>query len=190
MKLKSIWVQAPMLAKVNLFLTFLSVNSSPKKGEDSRNTIRRYLCEKFYKDHMQTYKKRPIYWLFSSGKQKAFQCLVYLLRYNESTLARRRTEYVIPLTAKLSTHVSKLEKDTEANESTAEIKKLEKEISNLHKQQAETSQFDEKLRHYAGKRIELDLDDGVKVNYSKFGDLLAEVKAIHGQKARAYNGIS
>ena len=163
-------------------LYFLAENLSPKNGEDSRDTIRRYLCDKFYKDHMQTYKKRPIYWLFSSGKQKAFQCLVYLHRYNEGTLARMRTEYVIPLTAKLSTHVNKLENDVEASSSTAEIKKLEKEISQLHKQQVELSTFDEKLRHYADQRISLDLDDGVKVNYGKFGDLLAEVKAIHGKK--------
>ncbi|MBV1884603.1 MAG: BREX-1 system adenine-specific DNA-methyltransferase PglX [Pseudomonadales bacterium] len=162
-------------------LAFLAANLSPKNNEDSRATIRRYLCDKFYKDHMQTYKKRPIYWLFSSGKQKAFQCLVYLHRYNEGTLARMRTEYVIPLTAKLTTHVSKLEKDVEASSSTAEIKKLEKEIAHLHKQQTELSAFDEKLRHYADQRISLDLDDGVKVNYGKFGDLLAEVKAIHGE---------
>jgi type II restriction/modification system DNA methylase subunit YeeA len=163
-------------------LNFLAANLSPKKGEDSRDTIRRYLCDKFYKDHMQTYKKRPIYWLFSSGKTKAFQCLVYLHRYNESTLARMRTEYVIPLTAKLSSHIDKLENDKGASGSAAEIKKLEKEIKNLHKQQTELTEFDEKLKHYADMRIPLDLDDGVKVNYGKFGDLLAEVKSIHGKK--------
>jgi type II restriction/modification system DNA methylase subunit YeeA len=162
-------------------LNFLAANLSPKKGEDSRDTIRRYLCDKFYKDHMQTYKKRPIYWLFSSGKQKAFQCLVYLHRYNESTLARMRTEYVIPLTAKLSSHIDKLENDKGASGSAAEIKKLEKEIKNLHKQQTELTEFDEKLKHYADMRIPLDLDDGVKVNYGKFGDLLSDVKAIHGK---------
>lgn len=163
-------------------LNFLAANLSPKKGEDSRDTIRRYLCDKFYKDHMQTYKKRPIYWLFSSGKTKAFQCLVYLHRYNESTLARMRTEYVIPLTAKLSSHIDKLENDKGASGSAAEIKKLEKEIKSLHKQQTELTEFDEKLKHYADMRIPLDLDDGVKANYGKFGDLLAEVKSIHGKK--------
>ena len=162
-------------------LDFLAANLSPKKGEDSRDTIRRYLCDKFYKDHMQTYKKRPIYWLFSSGKQKAFQCLVYLHRYNESTLARMRTEYVIPLTAKLSAHIDNLENDKLASDSAAEIKKLEKDIKTLQKQQTELTEFDDKLKHFADQRIKLDLDDGVKVNYGKFGDLLAEVKAIHGQ---------
>jgi type II restriction/modification system DNA methylase subunit YeeA len=164
-------------------LAFLADNLSPKKGESSRETLRRYLCESFFKDHLQTYKKRPIYWLFASGKQKAFQCLVYLHRYNEGTLARMRTQYVIPLTAKLAAHVNKLEQDKDASTSTSEIKKLEKEIATLHKQQAELSTFDEKLRHCADQRITLDLDDGVKVNYGRFGDLLADVKAITGDKA-------
>ena len=161
-------------------LDFLADNLSPKRGESSRDTIRRYLCDNFYKDHTQTYKKRPIYWLVSSGKQKAFQCLIYLHRYNEGTLARMRTEYVIPLTSKLSSYADKLEKDKEASGATAEIKRLQKQIDTLHKQQAELSAFDEKLRHYADHRISLDLDDGVKVNYGKFGDLLSDVKAITG----------
>lgn len=153
----------------------------PKRGEAALDTIRRYLSTQFFKDHLRTYKKRPIYWLFSSGKHKAFECLVYLHRYNESTLARMRTEYVIPLTAKMATYVQKLEADKDASTSAAEVKRLEKEIAQLHKQQAELSEFDEKLRHYADQRISLDLDDGVKVNYGKFGDLLAEVKAVTGE---------
>ena len=164
-------------------LRFLADSLSPKKTESSRDTLRRYLCDNFFKDHLQTYKKRPIYWLFSSGKQKAFQCLVYLHRYNEGTLARMRTEYVIPLTAKLNTYANKLEQDIEASTSTAEKKRLEKELAALHNQQAELATFDEKLRHYADQRINLDLDDGVKVNYAKFGDLLAEVKAVTGDKS-------
>ena len=153
-----------------------------KRGESALDTIRRYLSTQFYKDHLRTYKKRPIYWLFSSGKHKAFECLVYLHRYNEGTLARMRTEYVIPLSAKLNAYAEKLEQDKEASTSAAETKRLEKEIATLHKQQAELAEFDEKLRHYADQRISLDLDDGVKVNYGKFGDLLAEVKAVTGEK--------
>jgi len=164
-------------------LRFLADNLSPKKTESSRDTLRRYLCDNFFKDHLQTYKKRPIYWLFSSGKQKAFQCLVYLHRYNEGTLARMRTEYVIPLSAKLSSYAAKLEKDIEASNSTTEKKRLEKELTTLHNQQAELATFDEKLRHHADQRISLDLDDGVKVNYGRFGDLLAEVKAVTGDKS-------
>jgi len=155
----------------------------PKKGEASLDTIRRYLSTQFFKDHLRTYKKRPIYWLFSSGKHKAFECLVYLHRYNDGTLARMRTEYVIPLSAKLSSYAAKLENDIEASNSTAEKKALEKQLSTLHNQQAELATFDEKLRHHADQRISLDLDDGVKVNYGKFGDLLAEVKAVTGGAA-------
>ena len=154
----------------------------PKRGESALDTIRRYLSTQFFKDHLKTYKKRPIYWLFSSGKHKAFECLVYLHRYNEGTLARMRTEYVIPLTAKLNTHANKLEQDIDASTSTAEKKALEKQLAALHNQQAELATFDEKLRHHADQRISLDLDEGVKVNYGKFGDLLAEVKAVTGDK--------
>ena len=161
-------------------LRFLADNLSPKKSESSRDTLRRYLCDNFFKDHLQTYKKRPIYWLFSSGKQKAFQCLVYLHRYNEGTLARMRTEYVIPLSAKLNSYAEKLEQDRDASPSAAETKRLTNELTTLHKQQAELAEFDEKLRHYADQRISLDLDDGVKVNYARFGDLLADVKVVTG----------
>ncbi|MNF99221.1 hypothetical protein D3C84_821120 [compost metagenome] len=152
----------------------------PKRGESALDTIRRYLSTQFYKDHIKTYKKRPIYWLFSSGKHKAFECLVYLHRYNDGTLARMRTEYVIPLTAKLNTYTNKLATDIENETVTSEKKRLEKELATLHNQQAELATFDEKLRHHADQRISLDLDDGVKVNYGKFGDLLAEVKAVTG----------
>ena len=163
-------------------MQWLAESLDKKANETAEDTIRRYLASKFYKDHMQTYKKRPIYWLFSSGKQGAFQALVYLHRYNESTLARMRTEYVMPLISKMSAMANSLESEIENSDSAAEIKRKEKELQNLHKQQAELSSFEEKLRHYADQRISLDLDDGVKVNYGKFGELLAEVKAITGEK--------
>lgn len=163
-------------------MQWLAESLDKKASETAEDTIRRYLASKFYKDHMQTYKKRPIYWLFSSGKQGAFQALVYLHRYNESTLARMRTEYVMPLISKMTAMVNSLQSEIENSDSAAEIKRKEKELQNLHKQQAELSSFEEKLRHYADQRISLDLDDGVKVNYGKFGDLLAEVKAITGEK--------
>ena len=163
-------------------MLWLAESLDKKASETAEDTIRRYLASKFYKDHMQTYKKRPIYWLFSSGKQGAFQALVYLHRYNESTLARMRTEYVMPLISKMAAMVNSLHSEIENSDSAAEIKRKEKELQNLHKQQAELSTFEEKLRHYADQRITLDLDDGVKVNYGKFGELLAEVKAITGEK--------
>lgn len=164
-------------------LTFLADNLSPRANESSRETVRRYLCDSFFKDHLQRYKKRPIYWLFSSGKQKAFQCLVYLHRYNEGTLARMRAEYVIPLQGKMAARLEQLPRDMDAATSTAQAKRLEKERVKLGKQQVELLAFDEQLRHYADMRITLDLDDGVKANYGKFGNLLAEVKAVTGSKA-------
>lgn len=142
--------------------------------------LRKYFLADFYKDHLQTYKKRPIYWLFSSGKERAFQCLVYLHRYHEGTLARMRTEYVIPLQGKMAARIEQLASETQKASSTSQRKTLEKERDKLLKHQAELRAFDEKLRHYADQRITLDLDDGVKVNYGKFGDLLAEVKAVAG----------
>ena len=163
-------------------MLWLAESLDKKASETAEDTIRRYLASKFYKDHMQTYKKRPIYWLFSSGKQGAFQALVYLHRYNESTLARMRTEYVMPLISKMAAYANSLETAKESSDSAAEIKRIEKKLQELHKQQAELSTFEEKLRHYADQRIRLDLDDGVKVNYGKFGDLLAEVKAVMGEK--------
>ncbi|MBK7520496.1 MAG: BREX-1 system adenine-specific DNA-methyltransferase PglX [Gammaproteobacteria bacterium] len=164
-------------------LRFLADNLSPKKGETSRETLRRYLCDSFFKNHLQTYKKRPIYWLFSSGKQKAFQCLVYLHRHNEGTLARMRTEYVTPLQGKLSARVSNLQDETASAPSTAVRNRLQKQLDIAKKKQTELAAFDDLLRHYADQRIHLDLDDGVKVNYGRFGTLLAEVKAVTGGSA-------
>ena len=109
---------------------------------------------------------------------------MYLHRYNEGTLARMRTEYVIPLQGMIASRVRQLEGDIDTTTSTAHRKRLEKEQATLVKQQSELREFDEKLRHYADQRIGLDLDDGVKVNYGKFGDLLAEVKTVAGAKAR------
>lgn len=152
----------------------------PKKSESALETIRRYLSTQFYKDHLKTYKKRPIYWLFSSGKNKAFECLVYLHRYNEGTLSRMRTEYVTPLLGKYDAYAEQLDKQIENAESTSDTNRFKKELAALVKQQVELREFDDKLKHYADMRISLDLDDGVKVNYGKFGDLLADVKSITG----------
>ena len=127
-------------------------------------------------------KKRPIYWLFSSGRQRAFQCLVYLHRYNEGTLARMRTEYVVPLQGKINARIDQLTDDIAAATSTSHQRQLERERGTLQKQRTELLEWDEELRHYADQRIALDLDDGVKVNYGKFGNLLAEVTKITGKK--------
>ena len=161
-------------------MAWLAESLGTKAGETPDETIRRYLADKFFKDHLQTYKKRPIYWLFSSGKQGAFQALVYLHRYHEGTLPRMRAEYVVPLTGKMQARIDMLQKDAQAASSTAARNKLNKEVEKLTKKHAELLAYDEKLRHYADMRITLDLDDGVKVNYGKFGDLLDSVKVVTG----------
>ncbi|MEG0279489.1 MAG: BREX-1 system adenine-specific DNA-methyltransferase PglX [Morganella sp. (in: enterobacteria)] len=152
----------------------------PKKGESTLDTIRRYLSTQFWKDHMKMYKKRPIYWLFSSGKEKAFECLVYLHRYNEGTLSRMRTEYVVPLLARYQGNIDLVNDQLKSAESGASTTRLKKELDGLTKKFNELRNFDDRLRHYADRRITIDLDDGVKVNYGKFGDLMADVKAITG----------
>jgi type II restriction/modification system DNA methylase subunit YeeA len=161
-------------------MAWLAESLGTKASETPIETIRRYLADKFFKDHLQTYKKRPIYWLFSSGKQGAFQALVYLHRYTEGTLARLRAEYVVPLTSKMQSRIDMLQKDALAASSTAGRNKLSKEIEKLKKKHVELLAYDEQLRHYADMRITLDLDDGVKVNFGKFGDLLDSVKAVTG----------
>jgi hypothetical protein len=161
-------------------LSWLAESLGSKATETPEEAIRRYVADKFFKDHLQTYKKRPIYWLFSSGKQGAFQALVYLHRYHEGTLSRMRAEYVVPLTSKIQSRIEMLQKDMASASSTAARNKLAKEVEKLKKKHVELLAYDEQLRHYADMRIKLDLDDGVKVNYGKFGDLLAEVKAVTG----------
>ncbi|MDQ3750898.1 MAG: BREX-1 system adenine-specific DNA-methyltransferase PglX [Acidobacteriota bacterium] len=170
-------------------LQWIAAQIGAKANETPIETVRRYFSTSFFKDHLQTYKKRPIYWLFSSGKQKAFECLVYLHRYDESTLPRMRHEYVLPLMSKLEAQIETLAGKSneygtrsggliDSADSTSDKNKLRKQLEVLQKKQIELIQFDEKLRHYADMRISLDLDDGVKVNYGKFGDLLAEVKQV------------
>jgi type II restriction/modification system DNA methylase subunit YeeA len=161
-------------------MAWLAESLGQKPSESADDTIRRYLSRDFYKDHLQTYKKRPIYWLFSSGKHKAFEALVYLHRYNAGTLSRMRMEYVVPLQSRMQARIDKLEDDITSTTSSAQQKTLRKQKEKLAKQLEELRSFDEKLRHYADQRITLDLDDGVKINYGKFGDLLAEVKAVTG----------
>jgi type II restriction/modification system DNA methylase subunit YeeA len=142
--------------------------------------VRKFFQRDFFADHLKRYKKRPIYWLFSSGPERAFQALVYLHRFDESTLARMRTEYVMPLQGRMAARIDQIEGDKLKATSTSLRKKLQKEQDDLKRQIKELAAFEEELRHLADQRIALDLDDGVKANYAKFGDLLAESRAIVG----------
>ena len=168
--------------KLNENLKFVADSLKSKRDETPIETIRRYLSTNFFKDHLKTYKKRPIYWMFSSGKHKAFECLVYLHRYNESILSRMRSTYVTPLQSNFISRLEFLKDEKEAASTTSTKNKFQKEIDQLKKKQTELSKFDDELRHYADMKIPLDLDDGVKANYGKFGNLLAMKKAITGKK--------
>lgn len=163
------WPDAPVMETLTALMDGLSMD----KAGEPRAALRSYLSKQFYKDHLQTYKNRPIYWLFSSGKQKAFEALVYLHRYNEGTLARMRTVYVTPLMGKLQQRMADLDDDIGRSSSSADKTRMTREKDKLAKQVVELRAFDEELRHVADQRITLDLDDGVKVNYGRFGNLLA-----------------
>lgn len=181
---KTVWGNANLDENLEFVAESLCLHAlKPVKGESANDTVRRYFSKQFYKDHCKTYKKRPIYWLFSSGKEKAFECLVYLHRYNEGTLSRMRTEYVTPLMGKFDAQHTLLS-EQQIQATGTEARRIEKELKTLDKKQAELRTFDEQLKHYAEKRITLDLDDGVKANYGKFGNLLADVKAIHGKAVK------
>lgn len=171
------WPDAPIMETLGTLTDGLTMG----KGGEPRDALRGYLSKQFFKDHLQTYKNRPIYWLFSSGKQKAFEALVYLHRYNEGTLARMRTNYVTPLMGKLQQRINDLEAEVVSSASSAEKARKTKEKDKLGKQLVELRRFDEELRHLADQRIAIDLDDGVKVNYGKFGNLLAGVDKICGK---------
>lgn len=162
-------------------LKFIAESLGPKAGETPKEAIRRYMSTGFFRDHLKMYKRRPIYWLFSSGKHKAFECLVYLHRYNESTLSRMRSSYVTPLQGKINSRIEYLEHESKQADSTATLRDINKKLDLLRKKQLELRAFDDELRHFADRKISIDLDDGVKVNYGRFGNLLAEVKAVTGK---------
>ena len=125
--------------------------------------------------HCQTYKKRPIYWQFDSGKKNGFKALIYMHRYQPDLLARVRTDYVHQQQERYRAQVSYAE-DALATAEKGNRVKLEKRISKLNDQLREASEFEEKVHHLADQMIEIDLDDGVKVNYAKFQDVLAKIK--------------
>lgn len=144
------------------------------KGQP-KEVIRSYFLNEFYKDHCKIYQKRPIYWLFDSGKKNGFKCLIYMHRYHPDTIARIRTDYVHEQQARYHTAIADLENRI-ANASTGERVKLNKQLKTLNDQATEIHEYEEKIHHLADRMISIDLDDGVKVNYAKFQDVLAKIK--------------
>lgn len=145
------------------------------KGSTSREVIRNYFLNDFYKDHCKIYQKRPIYWLFDSGKKNGFKCLVYMHRYQPDTIARIRTDYVHEQQARYRTAISGLERQINGAP-TSERVRLNKQLTKLRNQAEETRLYEEKIHHLADQMISIDLDDGVKHNYAIFQDVLAKIK--------------
>ena len=146
-----------------------------EKGATSREVIRNYFIKDFYKDHCKTYRKRPIYWLFDSGKKNGFKCLIYMHRYQPDTIARIRTDYVHEQQARYRTAISDLERRI-SGASTSDRVRQNKQLTKLKNQAEETRLYEEKIHHLADQMISIDLDDGVKHNYAIFQDVLAKIK--------------
>ena len=144
------------------------------KGQP-KDVIRNYFLSDFYSDHCKIYQKRPIYWLFDSGKKNGFKALIYMHRYQPDTIARIRTDYVHEQQARYRTAIADLEQRI-ANASTGERVKLNKKLTTLQAQDTEIRAYEEKIHHLADQMISIDLDDGVKKNYAIFQDVLAKIK--------------
>ena len=144
------------------------------KGQP-KDVIRNYFLNDFYSDHCKVYQKRPIYWLFDSGKKNGFKALIYMHRYQPDTIARIRTDYVHEQQARYRTAIADLEQRI-ANASTGERVKLNKKLTTLQAQGTEIRTYEEKIHHLADQMISINLDDGVKKNYAIFQDVLAKIK--------------
>lgn len=146
-----------------------------------REVIRNYFLNDFFKDHCNTYQvtgsgKRPIYWLFDSGKKNGFKALVYIHRYTPDLIARMRTGYVHPQQSRYRTQIELLQNQIDEASSTSEKVKLSKQLKKINEQLQELNKYEEVVHHWADKMEPMDLDDGVKVNYAKFQELLAKIK--------------
>ena len=141
-----------------------------------RDVLRDYFINDFFKDHCKIYQKRPIYWLFDSGKKNGFKALVYIHRYTPDLIARMRTGYIHPLQSQYRTQIEMLNNQIDEASLTSEKVMLKKQLKKIAEQAEELGKYEEKIHHWADKMEPMDLDDGVKVNYAKFQELLAKIK--------------
>lgn len=160
-------------------LSFIA-NALGGKGAP-RDVLRNYFLNDFFKDHCNTYQvtgsgKRPVYWLFDSGKKNGFKALVYIHRYAPDLIARMRTGYIHPQQARYRTQVELLQSQIDDASSTSERVKLSKQLKKINEQLLELNKYEEVVHHWADKMEPMDLDDGVKANYAKFQELLAKIK--------------
>lgn len=142
-------------------------NALGNKGKTSREVIRNYFLSDFIKDHIKTYQKRPIYWLFDSGKQNGFKALVYMHRWNADTTGNMRVEYLHRMQRVYEKEIERMQEIIDNGSDNKEISNATKRKEKLQKQIKETKDYDAKVAHLALSRIDIDLDDGVKVNYDK-----------------------
>ncbi|MDO4388237.1 MAG: hypothetical protein Q4C31_04195 [Eubacteriales bacterium] len=150
-------------------------DSLGNKGDSPREVIRNYYLTDFYKDHLKTYQKRPIYWQFDSGRQNGFKCLMYLHRYDRDTVGRVRTDYVHEIQERLRTQLEDAQKSAEGDQGRARMNAARR-AQKLEKQLIEVNKYEEVVHHFADMRLPLDLDDGVKVNYAKLSEMLTKIK--------------
>lgn len=146
---------------------FIAEALEKKSNETSEETLNRYLNDGFYQDHLKTYQKRPIYWMFSSGKSSGFKCLIYMHRYNQNTLAKINAGYFQPATTILRNQITEIERQISIA-ADSEKRILEKKRMSLIEQLKEAREYGQVLDYMANKYVSIDLDDGVKVNYAKF----------------------
>lgn len=159
-------------------------NALAKNKKPSREKIRDYLLKNFFNDHKKTYKKCPIYWQFSSGKENGFNCLVYMHRYEPSLVAKIRTDYLHKTQKAIEQAIANCDNIINHSSSNTEVTKATKDKAKLQKQLKETQEYDEALSHIANRNIEIDLDDGVKVNYAKFQNVQVSKE---GKKSKKIN---
>lgn len=146
-----------------------------------REVLRNYFLNDFFRDHCNTYQvtgsgKRPIYWLFDSGKKNGFKALIYIHRYTPDLIARMRTQYIHEQQARYRNQIEMLERQIDGDVSTSERVRLNKQLKKFKEQDEELRKYEEKIHHWADRMEPMDLDDGVKVNYAKFQPLLAKIK--------------
>jgi hypothetical protein len=148
-------------------INFIAEALGKKANETSEETLNRYLNDGFYQDHVKTYQKRPIYWMFSSGKSSGFKCLIYMHRYNQDTLAIINASYFQPATTILRNQITEVERQI-VSAGDVEKRLLEKKRLMIVEQLNEAREYGQVLDYMANKYLSIDLDDGVKVNYAKF----------------------
>lgn len=157
-------------------IRFICEALGKKESESYDDVLRNYFIKDFYADHLQRYQKRPIYWLMNSGKKNGFSALIYLHRYEDMTVARIRTEYLIPYQEKMENLRNYYEKITEDKDTAPKDKKAaEKKLKELYAVLKELQEYGNEVKHISELKISLDLDDGVKVNYEKFGKILKKI---------------